>query len=215
MKPSRSAPNLVDAIDALLPQTQCRKCGYAGCRPYAQAVAVGTARPNQCPPGGHEGAAAMAALLGIEAQPVEPRFGVPGPTLLALIDESRCIGCTLCIQACPVDAIVGAAKRMHTVIPDACTGCELCVPPCPVDCIVLLRAPPQQPEARREATERARRRFEARNTRVARTEAERAAEGAEQRERDLQRRKRETIAKAMERARQRLADRAAGVATKR
>jgi electron transport complex protein RnfB len=135
------APALSDAIDALLPQTQCRKCGYAGCRPYANAVTAGTAHPNQCPPGGHEGAAAIAALLGVAAQPVDPSFGAPAPPVIALIDESRCIGCTLCIQACPVDAIVGAAKLMHTVIVEACTGCELCVPPCPVECIALLARP--------------------------------------------------------------------------
>ena len=127
---------------------------------------------------------------------------------VALIDESRCIGCTLCIRACPVDAIVGAVKLMHTVVADACTGCELCVPPCPVDCIALIAKPQQQVEAGLAAAQVARRRFDARNARVARIEEERAAKAAERRERDLERKKRETIAKAMERARERLAGRA-------
>jgi electron transport complex protein RnfB len=200
--------DLVNAIDALLPQTQCRKCGYAGCRPYAVAVAAGIARPNQCPPGGHEGAAALAALLGVEAQNVDPRFGVPAPPSVALIDERRCIGCTLCIQACPVDAIVGAPKLMHTVIADLCTGCELCVPPCPVDCIAIVACSQQHLEAQRAASDAARQRYEARNIRLARTEEERASTAAAQRDTDLHRKKRETIAKAMERAHRRLAARA-------
>jgi Na+-translocating ferredoxin:NAD+ oxidoreductase subunit B len=208
MNPRPSSPALVDAIDALLPQTQCRKCGYAGCRPYAEAVAGRTAQPNQCPPGGHEGAAAIAVLLGLETQPVDPRFGVPAPPVVALIDESQCIGCTLCIQACPVDAIVGAVKLMHTVVPDACTGCELCVPPCPVDCIALIAKPQQQGEAGLAAPQVARRRFDARNARLVRIAEERAGKAAQRLERDLQRKKRETIAKAMERARVRLAGRA-------
>jgi electron transport complex protein RnfB len=200
-------PALVDAIDALLPQTQCRKCGYAGCRPYAEALAAGAAQPNQCAPGGHEGAAALAGLLGVEAQPVDPRFGVPGPAMVALIDESRCIGCTLCIQACPMDAIVGAAKLMHTVIAAACTGCELCVPPCPVDCIALLPNVSEVVHTEHIAPDVARRRFDAHNARAARMEADRAAKVAERRERDLQRRKRETIEKVMEKAKERLAAR--------
>ena len=209
MNPRPSSPALVDAIDALLPQTQCRKCGYAGCRPYAEAVAAGTARPNQCPPGGHEAAAAIAVLLGLETQPVDPRFGVPAPPVVALIDESRCIGCTLCIQACPVDAIVGAVKLMHTVVADACTGCELCVPPCPVDCIALIprsrssRSKPDSPQPKSHGADSMRV-----TPALARIEEERAAKAAERRERDLERKKRETIAKAMERARERLAGRA-------
>ncbi len=201
------APALADAIDALLPQTQCRKCGYSGCRPYAEAVAARTARPNQCPPGGHEGAAAMAALLGVAAQPADPLYGAPTSPAIALIDESRCIGCMLCIQACPVDAIVGAAKHMHTVIAEACTGCELCVPPCPVDCIALLAKPRLEVEAERAAAQAARRRFDARNARLARIEEERVSKAALERQRAAERKKRATIAKAMERARQRLAAR--------
>jgi electron transport complex protein RnfB len=137
------------------------------------------------------------------------------PAVVAFIDESRCIGCTLCIQACPVDAIVGAAKWMHTVIAGACTGCELCVPPCPVDCIALLPAAHQDAQARRVAAASARRRIDARNDRLARIEEERAAKAAADREREAQRRKSATIAKAMERARRRLAARASRDATKR
>jgi len=129
---------LAQRIDALLPQTQCTKCGYAGCRPYADAIASGQASYNQCPPGGAEGVERLAKLLGRPVIPLNPENGVERPRPRAVIDESLCIGCTLCIQACPVDAIVGAAKLMHTVIEDRCTGCDLCVPPCPVDCIDMV-----------------------------------------------------------------------------
>ncbi|GJM07997.1 MAG: electron transport complex subunit B [Lysobacteraceae bacterium] len=129
---------VVEQIDAILPQTQCAQCGYPGCRPYAEAIAAGDADINQCPPGGEAGIKALADLLGREPKPLNPENGETKPTLLAVIDEQRCIGCTLCIQACPVDAIIGASKRMHTVIEDECTGCELCLPPCPVDCIDLI-----------------------------------------------------------------------------
>lgn len=128
---------LVDKIDAVLPQTQCGQCGYPGCKPYATAIAAGEAEINKCPPGGEEGIQKLADLLGKEFVP----FGegaAPKARSVALIDENTCIGCTLCIQACPVDAIVGAAKQMHTIIASECTGCELCVPPCPVDCIAML-----------------------------------------------------------------------------
>jgi electron transport complex protein RnfB len=134
---------VVDQIDALLPQTQCAQCGYPGCRPYAEAIASGEADINQCPPGGEAGIRALADLLGREAKPLNPDNGVEKPRTVAVIDEEACIGCTLCIQACPVDAIVGASKQMHTVIESECTGCDLCLPPCPVDCIEMV-APGQQ-----------------------------------------------------------------------
>jgi len=126
---------LVEKIDAILPQTQCGQCGYPGCKPYATAIAAGEAEINLCPPGGEEGVAKLSELLGVEpvALAVEPR-----PKAVAVIIEDQCIGCTLCIQACPVDAIIGATKQMHTVVPEQCTGCELCVAPCPVDCIKMV-----------------------------------------------------------------------------
>jgi electron transport complex protein RnfB len=129
---------LTDAIDALLPQTQCTKCGYQGCRPYAEAIARGDADINQCPPGGAAGIGKLAHLLGRSEKALNPVNGVEKPRTAALIDESRCIGCMLCIPACPVDAIVGSAKQMHTVLTEFCTGCDLCVPPCPVDCIEMV-----------------------------------------------------------------------------
>lgn len=125
---------LVEKIDAILPQTQCGQCGYPGCKPYATAIAEGEADINRCPPGGMEGVRKLADLLGREVKPLEAE---EKPKQVALIDENLCIGCTLCIQACPVDAIVGAAKLMHTVVRDLCTGCELCVKPCPVECIEM------------------------------------------------------------------------------
>ena len=128
--------SLADSIDARLPQTQCTRCGYDGCRPYAEAIASGEARINQCPPGGGETIAELAAITGQPALPLDPAYGEPETQpFVALIDEARCIGCYKCIQACPVDAIVGAPKLMHTVVEAECTGCELCLPPCPVDCI--------------------------------------------------------------------------------
>lgn len=129
---------LASEIDNLLPQTQCTKCGYPACRPYAEAIASGAALYNQCPPGGSEGIARLAALLGKPVIPLNPEHGTERPRPIAVIDETLCIGCTLCIQACPVDAIVGAAKQMHTVLPNLCTGCDLCVAPCPVDCIAMI-----------------------------------------------------------------------------
>lgn len=128
---------LAQRIDALLPQTQCTKCGFPGCRPYAEAIAEGAADINRCPPGGAEGIARLASLLDRPPRDLDPACGVETPRRAAFIDESRCIGCTLCIQACPVDAIVGAPKQMHTVLISQCTGCDLCVPACPVDCIDL------------------------------------------------------------------------------
>ena len=128
---------LVDKIDAILPQTQCGQCGFPGCKPYATAIAGGEADINQCPPGGEEGIRKLADLLGREFKPLNAENGVEKPKSVAVIDENTCIGCTLCIQACPVDAIAGAAKQMHTVIDPLCTGCELCLAPCPVDCITM------------------------------------------------------------------------------
>jgi electron transport complex protein RnfB len=130
--------SLTDRIDALLPQTQCTRCGYPTCRAYAQAIAEGSAQINQCPPGGEAGIRKLAGFLGRSYVPLNPANGVERPRAAALIDEARCIGCKLCMEACPVDAIVGAAKRMHTVLTAACTGCELCVSPCPVDCIEMV-----------------------------------------------------------------------------
>lgn len=133
---------IVDQIDKILPQTQCGQCSFAGCRPYAEAIAAGEVDINRCPPGGEATIEALADLLGVEAKPLDEACGVEKPKTLAVIDEARCIGCTLCIQACPVDAILGAAKHMHTVITDECTGCELCVEPCPVDCIDMVETQP-------------------------------------------------------------------------
>jgi len=133
---------LADRLDAALPQTQCTRCGYPDCRAYAEAMADGRADINRCPPGGAEGVRRLAAIVQREALPLDPTCGVEGPRTLAVIDEAWCIGCTLCIKACPVDCIVGASKLMHTVIEPLCTGCELCVPACPVDCIELLPVTP-------------------------------------------------------------------------
>jgi Na+-translocating ferredoxin:NAD+ oxidoreductase subunit B len=132
------AAPLADRIDALLPQTQCGQCNYSGCRPYAEAIASGDADINQCPPGGDAGIRALAALLGREPKPLNPEHGVEAPRTVALIDEAVCIGCTKCIQVCPVDAILGAPQVMHSILSDECTGCGLCLIPCPVDCIALV-----------------------------------------------------------------------------
>lgn len=142
--PSSSLPSfsLADQLEDLLPQTQCTKCGYSACRPYAEAVAEGKASYNQCPPGGEAGVARLAALLDKPVIPLNPAHGSARSRPVAWIDEAVCIGCTLCIQACPVDAIIGAPKQMHTVWPEWCTGCDLCVAPCPVDCIHMLEATP-------------------------------------------------------------------------
>ena len=165
---------LVDRIDALLPQTQCEQCGYHGCRPYAGAIARGEAPINQCPPGGAAGIEKLAALLQQPVLPLDPQHGIEKPRTLARIVEADCIGWTKCIQVCPVDAIVGASKLMHTVIADDCTGCELCVPACPVDCIVLLPMPLKQIDATH--ADAARAHFQQREARLDRLRMQRDAE---------------------------------------
>ncbi|MFC4528076.1 RnfABCDGE type electron transport complex subunit B [Dyella halodurans] len=167
--------SLADRIDALLPQTQCEQCGYHGCRPYAEAIARGEAGINQCPPGGAAGIARLAALLDVPVLPLDPAHGVEKPRSLARVVEADCIGCTKCIQACPVDAIVGSAKLIHTVIADDCTGCELCVPACPVDCIVLEPMPLAQVNDPVHA-DAARLHFQQREARLAREQAQRDSE---------------------------------------
>ncbi len=202
-----AAHSLAEQIDALLPQTQCGQCGYAGCRPYAEAIAAGRADINQCPPGGEDVARDLAALLGVPFKPLNPAFGVCKPPAVAVIDEDLCIGCTLCIQACPVDAIVGAAKLMHTVIAAECTGCELCVPPCPVDCIHMVETGQRLTrETKTLAAARVRRRFQARNQRLQREREERTAR-AESPDMVAEQKKRATIQKAIARARARLQQR--------
>lgn len=165
---------LADAIDRALPQTQCTRCGYPACRPYAEAVAAGEAAINRCPPGGDAGIRALAALTGRPYLPLDPSCGLEQPLRVARIDEAHCIGCTLCIQACPVDAIAGAPKRMHTVIAALCTGCDLCVPPCPVDCIAMWPADGPDAQWNDERADAARARYLARRTRLAREADERA-----------------------------------------
>jgi electron transport complex protein RnfB len=166
---------LADAIDRTLPQTQCTRCGYPACRPYAEAVAAGEAAINRCPPGGEAGIRTLSALTGRAVLPLDPACGAERPRHVARIDEPRCIGCTLCILACPVDAIVGAPRRLHAVLADLCTGCDLCIAPCPVDCIDM--APATGDDASWDATraEAARSRYHARRERLARETAERAA----------------------------------------
>ncbi len=144
---------LAEKIDALLPQTQCTKCGYDGCMPYAEAIALNDVAINRCPPGGDAGIAALAALLGRPTMPLDLTCGAQMPYRVAMIDEAACIGCAKCLSPCPTDAIIGANKFMHTVIASLCTGCELCIPPCPVDCITMVEdtnylAPPDADFAR-------------------------------------------------------------------
>ncbi|MES2499297.1 MAG: electron transport complex subunit RsxB [Pseudomonadota bacterium] len=172
---------LIARIDAILPQTQCTKCGFSGCKPYAIAIVNGQADINQCPPGGDAGIRAVANLTHIEYKPLNAENGLEKPKALAFIDEATCIGCTLCIQACPVDAILGASKQMHTVIANECTGCELCLAPCPVDCISMqpVENMPQHcnnnvnvAEKSKTAADLARRRYDFRLSRLAREETE-------------------------------------------
>ena len=140
MSAASSLQALAANIDAALPQTQCTRCGYPDCASYAEAIASGEAAINQCPPGGQDGVRRLASITGRPELPLNAANGIETPRTLALIDEAWCIGCTLCIKACPTDAILGANKRMHTVIAEHCTGCELCIPVCPVDCIELVNA---------------------------------------------------------------------------
>ncbi|MDD4914680.1 MAG: RnfABCDGE type electron transport complex subunit B [Methylococcales bacterium] len=161
---------LVLQIDALLPQTQCGKCGYQGCLPYAQAISRNQADINQCPPGGEQGVAKLAALLGVAVRPLDPAFGVERPRLVAVINEADCIGCAKCLPPCPVDAILGASRLMHTVISGQCTGCELCIAPCPANCISMEIA--ILPVWRTVDAEQSRQRYWARNQRLVRLEAE-------------------------------------------
>lgn len=168
------AESLATRIDALLPQTQCTRCGYPACRDYANAIAADVADINQCPPGGEQGIALLATLLDRPRKPLNPVNGMEKPLEIAVIDEAICIGCTKCIQACPVDAIVGASKVMHTILGDECSGCELCIAPCPVDCIAMIPAR----DDGRSILDRAvhyRARFFARNARLVR-DAEESAE---------------------------------------
>jgi electron transport complex protein RnfB len=167
--------SLADRIEDLLPQTQCTRCGYPACRPYAEAIASGEALHNRCPPGGAQGIRRLADLLGVAVLPLDAGRGEERERPVAVIDENLCIGCTLCIQACPVDAIVGAGKQMHGVLDDLCTGCDLCVAPCPVDCIAMIPVTPgstgwdawSQPQA-----DDARRRFADRTRRLQRDKQE-------------------------------------------
>ncbi len=164
--------DLVDQIDALLPQTQCQRCTYFDCYEYANAIANGEAEINQCPPGGDEVIASLAQLLGRNALPLNTDHGAHQLRHVAVIDETTCIGCARCITACPVDAILGAFKLMHTVIAEECTGCELCLPPCPVDCIVMRTAPPESAVIDAARASRARIRHRFREERLARMERE-------------------------------------------
>lgn len=192
---------LVQQIDAILPQTQCGKCGYCGCEPYAKAIAAGEADINQCPPGGETGIHKLAALLKREFKPLNPRFGVEKPREIAVIEEELCIGCTLCIEACPVDAIIGASKQMHTVIVAYCTGCELCVPPCPVDCIHMR--PAVQPLWSQQDADAARECFDLRNLRLQREQQEKEQRLAQKAHAPAQDQKKAAVQLALERARMR------------
>jgi electron transport complex protein RnfB len=193
-----------EAIDAVLPQTQCGQCGYRGCRPYADAIATAAAPINQCPPGGGEVIAELAELLGRPVLPLNATHGHAADPAIASIDEAACIGCTLCIAACPVDAIVGARRLMHTVITAECTGCALCLPPCPVNCIALLpTGASRNRQAQRALAPRLRGRYQTRLRRLEtreRQQRDKAAAGAAAR-------KKSAVARALARAQERLAGR--------
>ena len=169
--------SLTESVDAALPQLQCTKCGYDGCRPYAEAMAAGHAEINLCPPGGDALIRRLSRLLGCPYKPLDPARGSEKPHHVALIDEGLCIGCTLCIQACPVDAIAGGPKFMHAVIASRCTGCELCLPPCPVDCITMV-PDPKNPQWTQGQAHTARQRFERRQSRTHRQRLEQLAASA-------------------------------------
>jgi electron transport complex protein RnfB len=177
--------NLIKSIDAILPQTQCTQCGFDGCLPYAKAIAKGTPH-NQCPPGGTRVISELAKLLNREILPLNPEHGVEQPKFIAKIRETDCIGCTKCIQACPTDAIMGAAKLMHTVITSECTGCGLCVTPCPMDCIEMLEAPTamqpalQAPAKRQADSDHYRQRHYFRKARLERLTAEKKSQHTQQ-----------------------------------
>ena len=198
---------LAAAIDAVLPQTQCTRCGYPDCHGYAEAIATGEAAINQCPPGGAQGITRLSAVTGHAVIPLNPANGAEGPRRWAVIDEAWCIGCTLCIKACPVDCIIGASKLMHTVIEPLCTGCELCIPVCPVDCISLVDATPGASgwaAWSAEQAEEARARYASRTLRLARDQREndeRLAAKAQAKLADLEGASRFTDPAALERKR--------------
>ncbi len=161
--------SLIEQIDTLLPQTQCGQCGFDGCKPYATAIVEGRADIDQCPPGGDDGVAEIAAILNTAPKPLNTAYGHPKPPAVAVIDETQCIGCTFCLRACPVDAIIGAAKHMHTVLTELCTGCERCIAPCPMDCISMVPVPgPATLEIRQQIADGARERYHLRLLRLAR-----------------------------------------------
>lgn len=174
---------MIEQINALLPQTQCGQCGFKGCRPYAEAIAAGLADINQCPPSGDEGISDLAVLLGVEPKPLNPQFGEHKAKSVAFIIEQECIGCVKCLAVCPVDAILGAAKYMHTVIAAECTGCELCIAPCPVDCIIMQPLPNQDSSKaeKRTLAQHAQHRYEARCARKQQEDNEKAERQRKQR----------------------------------
>jgi Na+-translocating ferredoxin:NAD+ oxidoreductase subunit B len=175
--------SVIDQINAILPQTQCGQCGYKGCKPYAEAIALGQADINQCPPGGDEGIVALSKLLSLKTKSLNPEFGVYKPKQVAFIVEEDCIGCVKCIAACPVDAILGAAKLMHTVIASECTGCELCIAPCPVDCIIMKPMNIQLSQEQKTVQKlMAMRRYDARNRRKENEALEKAEKAKKQKE---------------------------------